>query len=258
VTGRLVRAERSGPIDVLVLDSQHNRNALSVRLLEELLEHVGRSAAGEARALVLDHDGPVFCSGVDLRERQELGTAAQTHSELLGRLLQDLWAYPKPVLCRVAGAVRGGGMGLVACSDILVASAAASFAYSEVRVGVAPAIVASVALAKTPLGLLLPWLLTGEPFGADVARDMGLISRVTTDAPSLEPETSAIVKSGPKAVQAIKRLARDLSAADVRQRLEEMTALSAQLFAEPEALEGMAAFSARRPPAWATPAGSTP
>jgi enoyl-CoA hydratase/carnithine racemase len=252
VTGRLVRAERSGPIDVLVLDSPHNRNALSIRLLEELLQHVGRSAAGEARALVLDHDGPVFCAGVDLRERRELGTAAQTHSDLLGRLLQELWVYPEPVLCRVAGAVRGGGMGLVACSDIVVASRAASFAYSEVRVGVAPALVASVALAKAPLGLLLPWLLTGEPFGADVARQMGLVSRVTTDAPSLEPETSAIVKGGPKAMRAIKRLARDLSAADVRERLEEMVALSAQLFADPEALEGMAAFSDRRPPAWAT------
>ena len=258
MTDRVVRAERSGPIDVLILDSRHNRNALSIRLLEQLIEQVSRSAAGEGRALMLDHEGPVFCAGVDLRERQELGPAAPTHSLLLTQLLQDLWAYPKPVLCRVAGAVRGGGMGLVACSDIVVASGEASFAYSEVRVGVAPAIVAAVALAKTPLGVLLPWLLTGEPFDAQVARQMGLVSRVTSDAPSLEPETSAIMKSGPKAVQAVKRLARQLCGIDVRERLEEMAALSAELFADPDALEGMAAFTDRRPPAWATPVGRAP
>ena len=249
MTEQLVRAERSGPIDVLVLDSQHNRNALSIRLLEELIEAVGRSAAGDGRALVLDHEGPVFCAGVDLRERRELGAGAQTQSLLLSRLLRELWAYPKPVLCRVAGAVRGGGMGLVACADIVVAARDASFAYSEVRVGVAPALVAAVALAKVPLGVLLPWLLTGEAFDAEVAQQIGLVARVA-DAPSLEPETSAIAKGGPKAVRAVKALSRQLTGADVPAHLEEMATLSIQLFADPEALEGMSAFGERRLPAW--------
>jgi methylglutaconyl-CoA hydratase len=256
VSENLIRAECSGAIDVVVLDSPHNRNALSIQLMDELVAEVRRSAAGDTRALVLDHEGSVFCAGVDLRERQKLGTGAQTHSALLARLLKDLWAFPKPVLCRVSGPVRGGGMGLVACSDIVVASSAASFAYSEVRVGVAPAIVAAVALAKTPPGMLLPWLLTGEQFDAEVARQMGLVTRVASDDPSLTDETSAIVNSGPNAVRAVKALARRLSGVNVHGRLDEMAALSARLFAEPEALEGMAAFTERRPPAWAASAKS--
>jgi len=252
---QLVRAERSGAVDVAVLASPHNRNALSIQLMAELLEAVSRSAAGDGRTLVLDHEGPVFCAGVDLRERQELGTGNQEHSLLLTHLLQALWAYPKPLLCRVAGAVRGGGMGLVACSDIVAASSKATFAYSEVRVGVAPAIVTAVSLPKAPLGLLLPWLLTGEPFDAELARELGLVTRVAPDAPTLEPEISAILASGPNAVQAVKPLARRLPATAVHEQLEEMAELSAQLFAEPEAVEGMAAFSDRRPPAWAVPAG---
>ena len=100
----LTRARRSGGADVVALASPHNRNALSIRLLQELLEHVQASAAGDGRALVLDHDGPVFCAGVDLRERHALdGDARTSHSALLTRLLRALWEYPKPLLCRSTG-----------------------------------------------------------------------------------------------------------------------------------------------------------
>jgi methylglutaconyl-CoA hydratase len=248
----LLREQRSAGADVLVLDSPHNRNALSIALLEALRDGVRRSAAGDGRGLVIDHEGPVFCAGVDLRERRELGSEGPSHSSLLSELIRELWAYPKPVVCRVDGAVRGGGMGLVACSDIVVASEQSTFAYSEVRVGVAPALVMAVALGKVPAGALLPWLLTGEPFDAATARHVGLVTRVAGEGVSVEPELDAIRRGGPRAIRTVKELGRRLSRADVDAAVREVEELSSALFADDEAQEGMAAFQERRPPAWAT------
>jgi enoyl-CoA hydratase/carnithine racemase len=247
----VIRAQHSDGIDVIVLASPHNRNALSIRLLEELLEHVERSANGDGRALVLDHDGPVFCAGVDLRERQATDAAAPSHSSLLADLLRALWNYPKPLLCRIDGPVRGGGMGLVACADIVVASGRATFAYSEVKVGVAPALVMEVTLPKVPLGPLLPWLMTGSKFDAETAHRLGLVTRVDAEDASLDTETAAIRDGGPNALATVKRLARRRNGAAVDAALAEAERLSAELFATTEAREGMAAFLARRPPAWA-------
>jgi enoyl-CoA hydratase/carnithine racemase len=218
--------------DVVTLTSEHNRNALSLQMLEELLEHV---AASTGRGLVLDHAGPVFCAGVDIRERQ----TKTGHSQLLARLLRALTAYPRPFLCRVDGPVRGGGMALTACADIVVASERASFAYSEVKVGVAPALV--LAVTKVPSAPLLPWLVTGEPFDAETALRLGLVTRL---GDSLDPELVAIRAAGPEAIKTVKALARTGIDLDGAERL------SAELFAGEEAREGMAAFAERRPPAW--------
>jgi enoyl-CoA hydratase/carnithine racemase len=227
----LTRCERRDGADVVTLASPHNRNALSLQLLEELIEHVG---ASDARALVLDHEGPAFCAGVDLRER----AVKDGHSALLARLLKALWEHPAPVLCRVGGPVRGGGMGLVACADIAVASQRATFAYSEVKVGVAPALVLAVTLPKLAPGPLLPWLLTGEPFDAETAQGLGLVSRI---GDSLASELTAIAAAGPQALRTVRRLALP----DVTARLAEAERLSAGLFTGDEAREGMAAFVAR-------------
>lgn len=252
MTASPVRRQRVSAVDMVTLDSQGNRNALSLLMLRELVEAVSEAAAGDCRALVIDHAGPVFCSGVDLKERRELGADDDRHSRLLAQLLGELWACPKPVLCRVDGAVRGGGMGLVACADLVVASTGSTFAYSEVRVGVAPALVAAVALrGQVSAAALLPWLLTGDVFDADTAHRLALVSRVAVDGASLDPEVAALLASAPGAVIAMKRLVRESTGADLTSLLDEMAALSAQLFATPEAAEGMAAFSERRPPAWA-------
>jgi methylglutaconyl-CoA hydratase len=251
VSDRFVHAQRVGAVDTLVLDSQHNRNALSIQLLEELLDGVARSADGDGRLLVLDHRGSVFCAGVDLRERQALGAGGPSHAALLARLLRQLWAYPKPVLCRIAGRVRGGGMGVVGCSDIVVATPAADFAFSEVRVGVAPAIVSAVALQKVALGSLLPWLLTGEPFDAETARQMGLVTAVSEDG-ALDGYTASLLRGGPNALVTTKRVARNVAASALHETLVELESFSTGAFADEEAREGMAAFSERRAPSWST------
>lgn len=241
-----------GAIDRLVIDSPANRNALSIALMEQLIAAVEESAQRGARVLVIDHAGEVFCAGVDLKERLALKDEPQRHSQLLGRLLGALWSYPSPVVCRVAGRVRGGGVGLAACSDFVVCSRTADFAFSEVRVGVAPALVGSFSLAGISSRALKPWLLSGEAFGVDEALRLGLITRIASDeAVSIEPELTALLKGAPGGQRVTKRLVRELAGETPERQLAAMQQLSAELFATAEAAEGMAAFRERRAPAWA-------
>lgn len=248
-----LRVERAGVVDRVTLDSPSTANALSIATMRALLGAVEASAADDgARALVLDHTGRVFCAGVDVKERRALPPGRRDHSELLASLYTALWAYPKPLLCRVAGAVRGGGLGLVVCADAVVATADASFAFSEVRLGVAPALVGALATAKLGAGRLAPALLTGQAFGVDAAMGAGLVTHAA--AGSGEDELDALVEgiglAAPGAVRTTKELLRRQVAADVPAVIREMTDLSAKLFESDEAAEGMTAFAERRPPSW--------
>lgn len=245
-----VAVRRDGDIDVVVLDSPANHNALSLALMDALVAAVDASAAGDGRALVLDHSGSVFCPGVDLKERQASGD--DRHSRLFADVLRTLMRYPKPIVARVNGAVRGGGMAMLSCCDIVVASSAASFAYSEVRVGVAPALVLAVTASKVAVGPLLPWMLTGAPFDAAEARALGLVHRVDADGDaSVTPECDALRAGAPGALVTTKRLARLLTGGDGVDALDAMEVMSVELFRTAEAAEGMAAFAERRPPSFA-------
>jgi enoyl-CoA hydratase/carnithine racemase len=259
MTAAAVRQERRGVVDWVTLDSPSTANALAIATMEALVALVRSSAADDsARGLVLDHTGRVFCAGVDIKERRGLPPGRRDHSELLASLYTELWAYPKPVLCRVAGAVRGGGVGLVVCADAVVATAEASFAFSEVRLGVAPALVGALAVAKLGVGGLAPALLTGQAFGAEAAVASGL---ATHGAPGDgRDELAALVEgiglAAPGAVRTTKAILRRSVSVDVPSVIREMTELSATLFDGGEAAEGMAAFAAKRPPSWVPdPAG---
>jgi methylglutaconyl-CoA hydratase len=247
----LVRRGNRLSFDTLTIDSPGNRNALSLRLLQEALAVVRESAHGDSRGLVVEHAGSVFCSGVDLKERRGLAPEDQSHSLLLAELLRRLRAHPRPVVAFVDGAVRGGGLAILACADLVVATEASTFAYSEVRVGVAPALVMAVTLPTTPSRALLPHLLTGATFDATTATTLGLVSRVN-GRDDWSGVLASLAAGAPGAQTVVKRLGRGWGAGDgdVDQRLEEMTELSAELFAGSEAREGMAAFAERRTPSW--------
>ena len=252
MTEALVGVQHNDGIRTLTLDSPANRNALSTRLLGEL-DRALRDATSDhdVRAIVLTGSGPVFSSGADLSER---GAAAAPN--LMPDILTLMIESPVPVIARVNGHARAGGLGLIAASDLAGAAAASTFAFTEVRVGVAPAMIMVPALRVVEPRFLAAMTLTGERFTARQAADAGLLSAVTDDEAALDEwvagQTLAISKSAPGAVQATKALLRRLPAQGWVDGLTEAAATSAQLFAGPEAAEGMEAFLQKRRPAWDT------
>ena len=240
-----------GGIRTVTLDSPANRNALSSRLLHEL-ERALRDATrdSEVRAIVLTATGTVFCSGADLSER---GTAAPN---LMPDILTTVVQSPVPVIARVNGHARAGGLGLIAACDMAAAPESATFAFTEVRVGVAPAMILVPALRVMDHRFLAHATLTGERFGAREAAAAGLLSAVTEDEASLdtwvEERTKSIRQGAPGAIRATKELVRTMSSRGWSDGLAEAAAVSAELFSGAEAAEGMDAFLQKRRPLWDT------
>ena len=251
MTGELVHTAREGPVLTLTLDSPHNRNALSSRLLDELAEGLSRAAAEKAlRVVVLTARGSVFCSGADLSEPAGVVTSR------MPEILTSLRSAHVPVLARVGGHARAGGLGLIAACDLAVATRGSTFALSEVRVGVAPAMILVPALRVADVRFLWRASLTGEPFSADEAVAAGLLTDVVDDAPALDAwvdrVVASVLKSAPGAVAATKALLGELPGLSWSQGLEVARARSAELFAGVEAAEGMDAFLHKRTPSWDT------
>ena len=249
-----VRVERRGPVATVVLDSPANRNALSARLLGELVAALREIQADpDVRAVVLTGTGTVFSSGADLHEHRGHHTPEEPGSALLPELLSLITALPQPVVARVNGHVRGGGVGLVAASDLAVAPRPVTFAFSEVRVGVAPAMIAVPALAVMGRRSFSRYALTGEPFGADAAVTAGLLT-AAVDPDDLDGwvagAVAAVLRSSPQAVTATKGLIATVTELGWDEAMAGATALSAQMFSSEAAAEGMAAFLEKRPAPW--------
>jgi len=256
VTDALVGVRDDGGIRTITLDSPHNRNALSAQLLDELARALGDAAHAPAlRAIVLTGSGTVFCSGADLSEREsERGVDAPNR---MPDILTAIVESPVPVIARVNGHARAGGIGLIAASDIAVAPATATFAFTEVRVGVAPAMILVPALRVMDPRFLSRMILTGERFDAAEAAANGLLSAVVEEGEGaldawVAAQASALRKSAPGAVRATKELARLLPAHGWAEGLAVAAATSAVLFSGEEAAEGMAAFLEKRAPSWDT------
>jgi methylglutaconyl-CoA hydratase len=251
VTDALVDVRHDDGIRTLTLDSPANRNALSSRLLDQLAQALGDATADAAvRAVVLTGTGTVFCSGADLSER---GSAAPNR---MPEILTTMEGSPVPVLVRVNGHARAGGLGLIAAADMAVATVAASFAFTEVRVGVAPAMILVPALRVMDRRFLARMTITGERFDAHQAAAAGLLSAVVDSETDLDAwvseQTTALRKAAPGAVRATKELLRSLPAQGWPDGLATAATTSAELFAGAEATEGMAAFLEKRRPEWDT------
>jgi enoyl-CoA hydratase/carnithine racemase len=251
VTDVLVDVQHDDGITTLTLNSPANRNALSERLLAQL-EQALRDATSDpdVRAVVLTGEGTVFCSGADLSER---GTAAPNR---MPAILTSMVESAVPVIVRVNGHARAGGIGLIAAADMAVAAEAATFAFTEVRVGVAPAMILVPALRVMDRRFLARATLTGERFGALEAVEAGLLTAVTPDGATLDAwvadRTTALRQAAPGAVRATKELLRILPAQEFDDGLAAAAVTSADLFAGAEAAEGMDAFLHKRRPAWDT------
>ena len=240
----LVGRTRERGIETLSLDSPATRNALSAPLVAELAEALTECAKDtDVRAIVLTHTGNTFCAGADLRNPPP--------PDALVSLLRQIVEAPKPVVARVTGHVRAGGLGLLAACDIAAASGQATFAFTEVRIGVAPAVISLPLLPRTDPRALARYYLTGERFDAPEAARIGLLTTAGEDVDeSLAPILDGLRRSAPEALAETKRLltARVLETFD--RDAADLTALSARLFASAQAREGMTAFLERRDPVW--------
>lgn len=231
-----------------------NRNALGGALVRGLLDAVAAANADRAvRALVVTNEGSTFCAGANLKERaSQAGATGGT-----GRfedLLEAIQTSPTPVIGRIAGHVVGGGNGLAAALDVAIAADDVQFGFTEVRLGVAPAIISVVCLPKMRRGEALEAFLRGNRFPAARAAELGLISRaVPRDA--LDAAVGEVLadlrKGGPHALGVAKRLVYEVPKMDAKDALPWAAKLSGQLFAGEEAAEGMKAFLQKRKPSWA-------
>ncbi len=249
----LVHLDVERGIGTITLDSPANRNALSARLRGELRDRLDAAIADDAvRVVVLTHTGPVFCAGMDLKETRGAGAGDQGVLEF-PVILETIWTSPTPVIARLAGPARAGGVGLVAACDLAVAATEASFAFSEVRIGVVPAVISVTVLPRLAVRAAQELFLTGETFDADRAARIGLITSAVP-AGQLDAEVARYVdmlrRGAPGALAATKQLLREPPTGTMAERFAAMQELSAGFFAGPEGQEGMRAFAEKRPPAW--------
>ena len=244
--GELVRLGRGGGRATITLDSQHNRNALSQQLVRELGECLDEAAG--ARVIVLRHEGPAFCAGADLKERKDDGAV---DSRPMVAVMERLMDVPCPTIAAVDGAVRAGGIGLMASCDLVVVNRSVNFALTEVRIGVAAAIISVPILRRVPPGKIAAAMLTGEPFDAEHARDIGLVSHVADDVEAeVDRLCEGVLAGAPGAVAATKEILRRVPGLERGVAFDEMRQLSESLFLAPEGQEGMAAFREKRSPVW--------
>jgi methylglutaconyl-CoA hydratase len=250
------RFELRDGVATITLDQPDNRNALSVPLVNALGDRLAAAAEDrDCRVVVLTNTGPAFCAGADLKGGGAGAGEIPRHT-LVG-VLTAILDHPKPVIGRIAGHCMGGGVGLAAACDISVASSEARLGFTEVRIGVAPAIISVVCLPKLRAGDALDLFLSGERISAERAAEVGLINRAVPPADldqAVASVVGALLQGGPGALTAAKQLVRRVPALARAEAFAWTEQLSGELFRSAEAAEGMAAFREKRLPSW-VPAG---
>ncbi|WP_406189075.1 enoyl-CoA hydratase family protein [Streptomyces anulatus] len=231
-------------VTTLTLDSPANRNALSAPLVGELRAALAACAADDTvRAVLLTHTGTTFCAGADLK--------APPDPEAFVGLMREIVALPRPVVARVSGHVRAGGLGLLAACDIAVAGPASTFALTESRLGLAPAVISLTLLPRLDRTAANRYYLTGERFDAAEAARISLVTEAAEDVDqALVPILDGLRRASPQGLAASKELVTATVLRSFDQYAEDLVARSAALFASDEAREGMTAFLERRDPAW--------
>jgi methylglutaconyl-CoA hydratase len=244
-----LRIERDGPILRITLAKPERRNAFDAALIREL--HDAFSDVGDARVVVLAGDGPSFCAGADVEwQRSAIDLTFDENVEdalRLYRMLRAIDTCPAPVVGRIQGHALGGGSGVAACLDIAIAGSDAVFGFSEVKLGIIPAVISPFVLPRIGTAARR-YFLTGERFGAEEALRIGLVSEVTDDLDAaVERVVAELLTSGPEAAREAKTLVRE------RPGGEEAARTAARLRSGEEGQEGLRAFLERRQPAWLEP-----
>jgi methylglutaconyl-CoA hydratase len=245
-----LRIDRDGVVLRITLARPESRNAFDAALIAELSEAF--VDVGTARAVVLRGEGPSFCAGADvdwMRASADLTVEENlADANALRRMLEAIDGCPAPVVAAVHGHALGGGVGLVACSDIVIAHEQTVFAFSEVKLGIVPAVISPFALRKIGESAARRWFVTGERFDAATALRIGLVHELTDDVEAaLDAVISELRTAGPRAARHAKRLVLE------RPDGPETARRIAERRTSDEGQEGLRAFLERRPPAWAPP-----
>ena len=241
-----LRVERDGHVLHVTLARPERRNAFDASLIAELTDAF--ADVGDARAVVLSGEGPSFCAGADVEwQRSSIDLTYEENvadAMRLYHMLEAIDACHAPVVCRVHGYALGGGSGLVACADIALAMPDAVFGFSEVRLGIIPAVISPFVLPRIGAAARR-YFLTGERFGAEEALRIGLVAEVTEDMENAVDEVvAALLAGGPEAVREAKRL--------VRERPDGLDTahIAAERRTSEEGQEGLRAFLEHRPSSW--------
>ncbi|TWS19502.1 enoyl-CoA hydratase family protein [Tsukamurella asaccharolytica] len=272
----LIRYETRNGAAYLTIDSPHNRNAISQRLLADLRAGLERAAADDAaRAVVLTHTGTTFCAGADLKEAASgagsgasgpngsgagsgasgpNGSGAKSRTLAMIGAMRGIIECPKPVIAQIDGHVRAGGFGLIGACDFVFAGPAASFAVTEARIGVAPAMVSLVLLPHLPSRVASTLLLTGRRFDAAEAAGHGLITAAVADPAAAVAEQLAELRlCSPQGLRETKQILWHDVLRSFDERADSLGEQSARLFGSAESIEGITAFLQKRAPSWAEP-----
>jgi methylglutaconyl-CoA hydratase len=254
----VVRVEVAKGVMTATLTDVENRNALGAELIRGLRDAIEAANADPAiRALVVTNEGNVFCAGANLKQRSGASTGGKKGASGSGGfedLLFEIQTSATPIVGRIAGHVVGGGNGLASALDISIASEDVKFGFTEVRLGVVPAIISVVCLPKMRPGEAMEAFLRGNRFPASRAAELGLINRAVPAAEldaAVDEVLSDLRKGGPNALGIAKRLVYEVPRLEQKDAFPWTAKLSNELFSGEEAAEGMKAFLGKRPAAWA-------
>jgi methylglutaconyl-CoA hydratase len=256
-----VRVTREGPFARVTLDRPATRNAFDASLIAELQEAFAALAAGPSDALrgvVLAGEGPVFCAGADVEWMRAAVGLSVEDNERDAAAMQAMFAVidacPVPLIARVQGAALGGGMGLCAVADVVIATAESTFGFTETTLGIVPAVISTFVVPKIGESHARALFATGQRFDAARALRIGLVHEVVADVVTLDARVDALLgqlrAAGPEAARAAKALIRDLRTLDADEARHHAVRLIAERRASAEGQEGLAAFLAKRAPRW--------
>ena len=247
--------ETTGGAAWIRLNRPEARNALSAALVNEVYQHLQAANDNlDVRCIVITGKGPAFCAGADLKNPPGQVVDGQSRAIVYPDVLSSIMDSPKPVIAAINGAAFAGGLGLVGAADIVVTVEDVQFSFSEVRIGVIPAVISVVCLPKLGTHHGMKLFLTGERFTGAQAVEMGFAHRAVPAgdlADTVQEEIDAINLGGPIAVQEAKKLVRRVSQLSIEEGFAETGPWSRSLFESEEGQEGMAAFREKRKPDWA-------
>ena len=252
-----LRIERDGHVLNVTIDKPERRNAFDAELIRELTEAF--TDVGDARAVVLAGDGPSFCAGADIEwQRSSIDLTYDENVEdalRLYRMMEAIDGCPAPVIVRAHGYVLGGGSGLVACADIAIAAPDAVFGFTEVKLGIIPAVISPFVIAKIGESHARALFPGGKRFDAVRAQRIGLVHEVVEGLAALDQAVEAavadVLAAGPTAARAAKAIVREVRGLSHGSAKWHTARVIARQRVTGEAREGFEAFADKRRPAWA-------